>query len=110
MPKHRLRLTALFTPWESSSFWGSLRYRSASRWADYRDAAEASGGAYRDTLEDALVFDLGAQKWFWNRRLRLHLLLHDVFDDAVPHHPVGAAYGLTFAVQGELLLDGIWKP
>jgi hypothetical protein len=107
VPKHRLRITALYTPWESFSLRAALRYRSSSRWADYRDADEQSDGAYSSKVDDALELDLAAQKWFWQHRLRLHLSLRNVFDDAAPHHPIGPAFGLTLAVQGELHLDGL---
>ncbi|MGD2216901.1 MAG: hypothetical protein PVJ64_09095 [Gemmatimonadales bacterium] len=107
LPKHRLRITTLYIPWESFSFRAALRYRSSSEWADYRDADEQSDGAYSSKLDDAFVLDLAAQKWLWQHHLRLHLSLRNLFDDAVPHHPIGPGYGLTFAVQGELRLDGL---
>ncbi len=84
-----------------------LRYRSSTRWVDYRLADEQTRGLYTSTLDDALVVDVGVQNWFWDRRLRGHLLFHNVFNDAVPHHPIGAAYDLSVAVQAELLLEGL---
>ncbi len=84
-----------------------VRYRTSTRWAGYRLAAEQSGGRYRGDIDDALILDLAVQKWLWARRLRGHLLFQNVFNDAVPDHPIGAAYGLSFAVQGELLLAGL---
>jgi hypothetical protein len=104
-PRHRLRITARHTPWESVGLWGMLQYRSATRWADYRDADAQTDGAYSQVVDDALTLDLAVQKWLWDRRTRLHLLFRSVFDDAVPYHPIGAAYGLTFIVQGEVSLD-----
>jgi hypothetical protein len=107
VPRHRLRITALYTPWESVSLWGMLQYRSATRWADYQEAAVQTGGAYSQYVDNAVTLDIAAQKWFWERRVRLHLLFRNVFNDAVPYHPIGTAYGLTFMVQGEVLLDGL---
>ncbi len=63
-----------------------------------------TAGVYDHELDESVTLELGAQKWFWDRRLRVHLLLQDIFDDAVPLHPIGAAYGLSLRVQGELLL------
>ena len=107
VPRQRLRITALYRPWESVSLWGMLQYRSATRWADYREAAVQTGGVYSQEVDGAVTLDLAAQKWFWERRLRLHLLFRNVLNDAVPYHPIGAAYGLTFMVQAEVLLDGL---
>ncbi len=105
--RHRLRITALFVPWESFSLSAALRYRSSSRWVDYRDAEGQSDGAYSEEVDDALLLHLGAQKWVASRRLRLQLSLRNVLDDPAPHHPIGPAYGLTLAVQAELLADGL---
>lgn len=107
VPRHRLRITALYRPWESVSLWGMLQYRSATRWADYQETDVQTSGAYSQEVDDAVTLDLAAQKWFWDRRVRLHLLLRNVFNDAVPYHPIGAAYGLMFMIQGEVLLDGL---
>ncbi len=107
VPRHRLRISGLYTPWESLSLSAMLRYRSSTRWVDYRLADEQTRGLYTSTLDDALVVDVGVQNWFWDRRLRGHLLFHNVFNDAVPHHPIGAAYDLSVAVQAELLLEGL---
>ncbi len=105
VPRHRLRISALYSPWPSLDLWAAMRYRGSSRWASYRLAAEQSDGRYSAKLDDAVVLDLAVQKWLWKRRLRGHLLFHNIFNDPVADHPIGAAYGLYFAVQGELLLD-----
>lgn len=105
VPRHWLRITARHEPWESVGLWGMLQYRSSTRWADYREADAQTDGTYSHVVDDALTLDLAVQKWLWDRRMRLHLLFRNVFDDAVPYHPIGAAYGLTFIVQGEVSLD-----
>lgn len=105
VPTHKLRISAHYTPWRTVDLWAALRYRSSSRWADYGAAEQDSDGAYSATVGETLNLDLGAQKYFWDRRLRLHLMLRDIFNDATPHHPIGPAYGLTLVVQGELLLE-----
>jgi hypothetical protein len=107
VPKHVLRISALYTPWPSVDLWGALRYRSSTRWADYRDAEEQTNGEYSSTVEEATAIDLGAQKWFWHRQARLHLQLRNILNLDVPHHPIGAAYGFTFIVQAEFLLEGL---
>ena len=104
IPKHRLRLTGLSTPREGLSFWGALRYRSSSRWTDYDDVGIQTAGAYSSRIAEALAVDLAAEKWFWHRRMRLHLLLSNLLDDSVPFHPIGAAYGLSFQAQAEIRL------
>ncbi len=106
-PRHRLRISALYTPWPSLDLWVVIRYRSSTHWAGYRQAANQSGGRYGGELDDALILDLAIQKWLWKRRLRGHMLFQNVLNDAAPDHPIGAAYGLSFAVQGELLLHGL---
>lgn len=107
VPRHRLRISALYSPWPTLDLWAAMRFQGSNRWAAYRLAAEQSGGRYDAKLDDAVVLDLALQKWLWKRRLRGHLLFQNVFNDAVPEHPIGSAYGLSFAVQGELLLDGL---
>ncbi len=107
VPRQRLRVSALYTPWPTLGLWAAMRYRTSTRWADYRLSAQQSGGRYSGKLDDALVLDLAVQKWLWKRRLRGHLLFQNVFNNAAPDHPIGAAYGLSFAVQGELQLDGL---
>ncbi len=107
VPRHRLGISALYTPWGSLGLGAKLRYRSPARWAAYRLAAEQSGGRYGSKVDDALIIDVVIQKWLWKRRFRAHLLFHNVLNDTVTHHPIGEASDLSFAVQGELLLDGL---
>ncbi|UCF18976.1 MAG: hypothetical protein JSU87_13740 [Gemmatimonadota bacterium] len=107
VPRHSFQLKAWYTPWPSVSLWGMLDYRSSAYWSDYAAADVQSEGTYRANLSDALTLNLAAQKWFWERRLRINLKLHNILDDAVPYHPMGTAYGLSFIVQGELQLAGL---
>lgn len=107
VPRHKLRVTATFTPWSSVGIWAMLLYRSSSEWSDYEAAASQTSGLYNSRVAEAWSVELALQKWFWGRRARLHLLFRNIANDAVPLHPIGAAYGLTFAVQGELFLRGL---
>jgi hypothetical protein len=105
VPRHLARVTAQYDPWPSVGIHGTARYRSSSVWQDYAAADSQTDGLYRSRVDDALTIDLALQKWLWDQRMRLQLVFRNLLDDAVPHHPIGAAYGLSFAVQGELLLD-----
>lgn len=104
VPRHRAQARALFEAAPGVDLWSEVRYRGSTRWTDYSGARAQSGGAYDERVEDALTFDVAAQKWFWRRRLRLHLLARNIFDDPVPYHPIGVAYGLTFQVALEVRL------
>ncbi len=110
VPRHRFQLKTKYRPWPSVSLWGMIDYRGSAYWSDYANADVQTDGAYSPSLSDALTVDLAAQKWFWKRRLRINLRLHNIFDHAVPYHPIGAAHGLSFVVQGELQLAGLWRP
>ncbi|MGD8698977.1 MAG: hypothetical protein PVJ43_06785, partial [Gemmatimonadales bacterium] len=105
VPRHLLRVTAQYDPWPSVGIRGTARYRSSSVWQDFDAAAGQTDGLYSSRVDDALTLDLALQKWLWDRRARLQLVFCNLLNDAVPHHPIGAAYGLSFAVQGEVLLD-----
>ena len=109
VPDHVARASAMYRPLQGLSVWGIVDYRSWSEWGDYVDAEEQSDGLYRFEIDGAVTVSLAAEKWFWDRRLRLNLQLRNLFSDTEPRHPIGAEYDLTLVVQGELLLDGVWS-
>jgi len=105
VPRHLLRATVQYDPWPSVGIRGTARYRSSTFWQDYTAADGQTDGLYSSRVDDAFALDLALQKWLWDRRMRLQLVFRNLLDDPVPYHPIGAAYGLSFAVQGEVLLD-----
>lgn len=104
VPRNRFDATLLYTPVPNLTLWGTARFRSPTFWNDYRGAAERSDGAYRERVDESFTLDLAAQKWFWRRRLRLHIAAYNILDDPTPFHPIGVAYGLSFLAQLELNL------
>lgn len=107
VPSHRVSLQASYDPWRTVRLRGSVRYRGATIWHDYAASEEQTGGAYTFAVPDRLLVDVSAQKWFWRRRLRLHIMVRDLLDQEKPLHPIGAAHGLSFLVQGELRMGGL---
>lgn len=105
VPRHLLHVTAQYAPWPSVGIRASAHYRSSTDWQDYAAAAGQTDGLYSSRVDDVVNLDLALQKWLWARRARLQLLFYNLLDDAVPYHPIGAAYSLSVAVQGEVFLE-----
>lgn len=110
VPSHRLTLQTTYNPWPTVTLRGGVRHQSSATWRDYAAIDDQTGGAYSSVVSGRILVEVAAQKWLWRRRLRLHLMLRDLFDEEQPLHPIGAAYGLSFLVQGELRLDGLALP
>jgi hypothetical protein len=104
IPRHHFQLTGSYAPVPNFRLWGMASYRSASDWADYRDAEAQSGGAYRSKVDEYITLDAGAEKWFSRRRLRGSLLFRDLLNQSPNYHPIGASLGLSVFVQLEFML------
>jgi hypothetical protein len=106
-PYHKLQATARYVPWPSVTIWTLLLYRGSTTWLDYRLADEQTDGVYSSYVSDALLLDLAIQKWLWDRRMRVQIIFRNLLNDSNAYHPIGADYGLSFAVQAELLLNAL---
>ena len=104
LPEHHFQQTVSYTPVPNFRLWGMLSYSSASEWADYRDAAAQSGGAYRSKVDGFVTLDAAVEKWFSHRRFRGSLLVKDLLNQSPNYHPIGASLGLSVFVQLELVL------
>lgn len=103
LPRHGLRLQTTWTPVPSLALWASLEYWSGSRWAEYVEVEEQSGGRYPATIDDRFNLELTIQKWFWKRRLRGDLGFRNLLDRTIRYHPVGASFDLSAFLQVEFL-------
>jgi hypothetical protein len=88
----------------SFALWTALRHQGATQWADYAGTATAGNGHSGPVLPAVTALDVAAEKWFWQRRLRTHLALRNVFDDSARYHPIGAVLGLSALLQIEVVL------
>jgi hypothetical protein len=52
------------------------------------------------------VVDLAVDKLFWNRRLRAHFAVNNLFGSDLRYHPVGATFAPTAVLLLEAALPG----
>lgn len=99
VPRHRAGASAAVTAGDAFTLWGSLAYRSSSRWP----AFEGFEG-YRPEVPAAWLLDAALEKALWQRRLRLSLLLRNVLDAEERYHPAGAELDVRLYLRAEVLL------
>jgi hypothetical protein len=104
IPRHLLRYTTEYEPVDALGFWTMVTYRGPSRWSDFTAVEAQSGGAYQARIPGAVIVDLAVQKWFWNRRLRVHLGFSNILGSTLRYHPAGADWGSTVRAQAEARL------
>lgn len=85
-------------------------YRSSTRWKEfdaldgreYRDLDNlfpVFSGTYNSTLPSQVDLEIGAQKWFWERRLSLQVTVQNILNEEVRLHPFGADRALMFNIK-----------
>lgn len=107
IPRHKIQGRVWLTPAPSFSLWGRLAYRSAVAWPAYQNADVETNGQYSAEINDIVEADLGLEKWFANKTLRLSLGLRNVLNQTVRSHPIGARFDLTAFLQGEMHFTSI---
>lgn len=88
------------------------RYRSSSRWKEfdallgkeYRDIDNlfpVFSGMYNSTVPSQVDLEVGARKWFWNRRLSLQVTVQNILNEEIRLHPFGAYRALMFNIKAK---------
>lgn len=80
---------------------GFLYVASRAHWPALR-----GGPSTPVDLSSIARLDLSAEKWFWRRRVRTHLLLRNVFDAPERYHPLGADLPLRAHIAVEVRIPG----
>ncbi|NGP77735.1 hypothetical protein G3570_13895 [Balneolaceae bacterium YR4-1] len=86
------------------------RYRSSTRWIEFNalDGREYQdidnlfpvfSGTYDSTLPSQVDLEIGALKWFWERRLSLQVTVQNLLNEEVGLHPIGADRALMFNIK-----------
>ncbi|HEY7750670.1 MAG TPA: hypothetical protein VH917_00125, partial [Ignavibacteriaceae bacterium] len=109
VPAHKIVYKFSFEPFPGLSLWSKVIYLSSTSWDGFSDVAESSGGLYNEQIESSLVVDFSINKWFWQEKLRLGLLLKNIFNDDVRYHPVSPVFPLSLYFQAELLLNSLFE-
>lgn len=90
----------------------SLRgiYRSPTTWTEfealdgetYRDIDNLFPiftGTYDSTVPAHLDIEMGARKWFWQKRLSLQMTVKNLLNNKIRMHPMGADQSLMFNIK-----------
>jgi hypothetical protein len=107
IPTHKIVYKFSFEPFPGFRLWSKINYLSSTTWSGFRNVEESSDGLYNENIESSVVVNLSANKWFWQERIRLGLLLKNVFNDDVRYHPVSPVFPLSLYFQAELLLNSL---
>ena len=105
IPNHQARYTFSYRPVNDFSLKVMLTYRGSSEWNEYRDISNQTGGMYNSSLKETLTLDLAFQKWFWHRKLCGSIFFRNILNDEIRHHPIGAAFDLSWFVQINMMLN-----
>jgi len=91
------------------------KYRSSTHWKEF-DALEGKeyrdidnlfpifSGTYNSTVPPQLDIEIGAKKWFWEKRLSLQFTVQNLLNNEVRLHPFGADQALMFNIQATAAL------
>jgi hypothetical protein len=82
-----------------------LRYQSAIFWLDYQDIEWQSEERYTADLSEVISWDLAINKWIWDKKIKVDVILRNIFDHQNPYFPIGASLDLRFYVQAELYFN-----
>lgn len=98
-PEHRLSYRLIFTPVESFSIWAKCQYISETYWIDYKNIDDENENVYSAKTPSVFLVDMAVNKWLWNRRIKVDLILRNLFNQNHIMHPIGAALDLRFYAQ-----------
>lgn len=99
IPKNRLSYNIIYTPFESFSIFGYLNYTSSTKWIDYKNIDENSGGLYSSKLNSIITVKVAFLKYFWERRFSINLILTNILDRRNQSHPVGRKSKFAFFLK-----------
>jgi hypothetical protein len=110
VPVAQLRYRLLINPAKNLQLTFQGYYRSSSRWLEfenldgqeYRDIDNLFpifSGTYDSTVPEHLDIELGAQKWFWGKRMSLQFTVKNLLNDEIRIHPMGADQSLMFNIK-----------
>lgn len=99
LPGHLLRGTATYRPFRDVRLHALFHRRSATEW-------NGSGAPGAGRVPPFVRIDLGAEKWFWDERIRAQLTIRNVLDEPERYHPSGAALALRYFVGASVMLPG----
>ena len=99
IPESRLSYNITYTPFESFSIFGYLNYTTSTKWIDYINIDESSGGLYSSKLNSLFTVKVALLKYFWERRFSINLVLTNIFDRRNQTHPVGRKSKFAFFLK-----------
>ncbi|MCP4580760.1 MAG: hypothetical protein GY839_04035 [candidate division Zixibacteria bacterium] len=105
VPSLIIHNTLSYRPVSNFSIQAVLRYRNATRWADYRDVEIQSDGLYRFKVPGSLSLDLEFMKLFRDQKIRGSLAIRNILNDELRYHPMGISLDLRYFVRLEFLFD-----
>ncbi|MCH8034397.1 MAG: Plug domain-containing protein [Bacteroidetes bacterium] len=111
IPESRLSYNIIYTPFESFSIFGYLNYTTSTKWIDYKNIDESSGGLYSSKLNSLFTVKVALLKYFWERRFSINLILTNIFDRRNQTHPVGRKSKFAFFLKFEadlLIVDDLF--
>jgi len=112
IPKEKATYHVNISPVQNLAFSIKGRYQSSTRWREF-DALDGQSyedidnqfpvftGVFRSTVPSHFNVDVGARKWFWDRKLNLQFTIQNLFNDEVYLHPMGADRSLLFNIKAE---------
>jgi hypothetical protein len=99
IPESRLSYNIIYTPFESFSLFGYLNYTTATKWIDYKNIDESSGGLYSSKLNSLFTVKVALLKYFWERRFSINLILTNILDRRNQTHPAGRKSKFAFFLK-----------
>jgi hypothetical protein len=109
MPEHRISYTIDYEPVKDFGIWAKLRYSSATMWVDYKYTGIQSQGKYVSRVMPMLICDISMQKWLWDKRIWVNILLRNIFDQSEKYIPIGVSNPLRFYISVQFFLNSIIK-
>lgn len=101
-PGHKACLALNVLPATSFSLHADWTFFSATEWREIQDTDPFFEDGANGRVRGAHLLNLAAQKWMWEHRLRIGMMIFNCLNSPVQFHPMGAHFDLSVFFNVEI--------
>jgi hypothetical protein len=100
LPSRSFELSFLGS-YQTPTYWDEFKALDGQEYRDIDNQFPIFSGTFQSRVPAHLNVDIAAKKWVWNGKLNITLSIHNLFNDQVFMHPMGADKSLLFNIRAE---------